>query len=327
MQTAREAAHRRDKHRQTFRPGWTLIELLMTVAVVGLLATLLLAGVQYAREAARRSRCASQLRQIGTAMQSYHDAHGAFPPGNSRGFCFLSHMLPQLEERPLFEKIHYEVFPGKPANAAARETVVPLFLCPSDAKSAGRPVSNYCACFGSGVQKYGYNGVFRIIHGSFLTPSENQTSTYMIGSRDITDGLSNTAAVSELLVGGDGETDQLRLLWQTPIQLGAANQLDDFADTCQSIVGPPPPPNPWARGNRWLDGDQMNTGYNHVLTPNHNSCTNGGVVPTGAYTAASLHPGGVNLLYADGHLSFESERVERRVWRALGSRNGGEKLE
>lgn len=327
MKTVREAAHHRGKHRQAFRRGWTLVELLVTMAIVGLLTTLLVAGVQYAREAARRSRCASQLRQIGTAMQSYHDAHGAFPPGNSQGFCFLSQMLPQLEERPLFEKIHYDVYPWTPVNAVARDTVVPLFLCPSDAQSAGRPVTNYCACFGSGVQKYGFNGVFRIIGGWYLTPGEVESSTYMIGSNDITDGLSNTAAVSELLVGGNDETDPLRLLWRTPIQLSAANQLDDFANTCQSIVAPPPQPHPWARGIQWLNGDLMQTGYNHVLTPNQNSCTNGGFVPAGAYTAASLHPGGVNLLYADGHLSFQSERVERRVWRALGSRNGGEKLE
>lgn len=308
--------------------GFTLIELLVVIAIVGLLMALLLAAVQQARESARRTQCVSNLHQLGVAFQSYHDAFGAFPPGNGgKGFSFLAHSLAQLEQRPVFEQIDFSASPWDAQNEIVKKIIVPLFHCPSDPKNDGRAVTNYCGNFGSGVQKFGYNGVFRIMNGWYLTPGEDPKGVYMISSASITDGLSNTAAASEIRVGSGKETERLRVIWQTPVQLGAPNQLDDFANECAAMVAPPPLFNPWDRGIAWLFGDQMYTGYNHVLTPNQNSCTNGGTVQTGAYTAGSLHPGGINVLSADGHVDFKSEMIDLRVWRAFGSRNGGESLE
>lgn len=82
---------------------------------------------------------------------------------------------------------------------------------------------------------------------------------------------------------------------------------------------------PWVgspfRGLRWHDSDRGNGLYNHVLPPNRPSCNNGQNVPTGAFTATSLHGGGVNLLIADGHVAFINEMIDRTVWRRIGARN------
>jgi prepilin-type processing-associated H-X9-DG protein len=106
--------------------------------------------------------------------------------------------------------------------------------------------------------------------------------------------------------------------------LGRPDQLDEFADVCSQI--PPAPADygwrgdRWARGMPWIQGDVCFTLYNHVLPPNRPSCYNGSAVQTGAATAASLHAGGVNMTFADGHSAFISTSVDRAVWRAFGSR-------
>ena len=132
--------------------AFTLVELLMVIAIVTLLAASLLPAVQAAREAARRTQCASNLRQVGLAVRQFHDATGYFPAGNfaSRaGVCTgasrtstaqLSQdhvnwailILPFLEERALFEKYNFSTYNEAPENRAVRETSVGVYLCPSD---------------------------------------------------------------------------------------------------------------------------------------------------------------------------------------------------
>src|SRR4051794_35496122 len=123
------------------REGFSLIEVLVVIAVISVLIALLLPAVQAAREAARRAQCVSNLKQIGIALHSYHDALGAFPPGRIRSridrrqlsFGLNSHVLPQLEQPALYNSINFGAGADTgPENATARRTTVSVFLCPSD---------------------------------------------------------------------------------------------------------------------------------------------------------------------------------------------------
>ena len=299
--------------------GFTIIELAVVVSVIALLAALLIGAVQYAREASRQTQCASNLKQIGIALQSYHEAFQRFPLGNTRGFSFHTAILPQLEQAPLNLAIDRSLPPWAPANDLARATVVPTFHCPSDPAPGGENVknvgTNYGANYGTGYQTYGYNGGFR--------PNTN-TEHAGVSAAEIADGLSRTAAVAEILIG-DGTDRRGSAVLVTPKML-APGQLGAFAAACESLtpatsVGAL---DTWTRGRAWVEGDVSAAGYNHVLPPNSNNCTNGTRVQQGAYSAASMHPGGVDLLYADGHIEFVSSAVDRLVWHAIGSRNGGD---
>lgn len=298
------------------RKAFSLVELLVLMFVVALLSALLLGAIQSARESARRSHCAANLHQIGVAMQSYHDAYAMFPL--SAGYSYLTALQPYMELEAVYQRVDF-VKRMTPANSVLSETPIEGYRCSSDGVHRELGATNYGANFGSGAQAFGFNGLFR-----FQLMSAPQPTDFVVRAADVRDGLSNTAAVGEILVGNwPGPFDELRSMFQTPIALTAPNQLDDFAAACASL--PALPTNLAAsRGLFWMYSDPSQTGYNHVLTPNQRSCQNGSSIEYGAYTAASVHPNGINLLFADGHVTFENQDVERSVWRAIGSRAGGE---
>lgn len=302
------------------RRGWTSIELLVAVAVIGLLSALVLAAVQGAREAGRRAQCASKLKQIGVALQSYHSSFSCFPLGNTHGFSFHTAILPQVEQFVIDERFDRSKRSGAKTNLAVSRYAVPvLYVCPSDGATSSERAAkgtNYGANYGSGYQLYGYNGVFRPV---------DDGETRGVAAQEVTDGLSRTAAVAEILLGSVGGSDTRRMVLATP-PLTSPIQFDLFANTCQALTPATSimPPAICTRGRPWSFGDVSETGYNHVLPPNNNNCQNGTAVQQGAYSASSMHRGGVQLLYADGHLEFASSGVDRAVWRAVGSRNGGD---
>jgi prepilin-type N-terminal cleavage/methylation domain-containing protein len=121
--------------------GFTLVELLVVVAIIGLLVALLLPAVQSAREAARRSSCVNNLRQIGLAVHMYHDVNGAFPPGGvSPGPCcsvesytsWTIQILPFLEQKQVYELYRQGETNESPSNRRVREYFMPIYSCPSD---------------------------------------------------------------------------------------------------------------------------------------------------------------------------------------------------
>jgi len=183
------------------RKGFTLVELLVVIAIIGVLVALLLPAVQAAREAARRTECSNNLKQLGLAMHNHHDTFGQLPPGwsgatpeGAPGWGWAAESLKFIEQSTLSDIIDFQQSTSASANAVARQTSVPFFLCPTDPGGAdtfddlGVTVAraNYVGVFGSEeIEDDPSNGDGVLYHNS-------QTRF-----ADITDGLSNTFMVGE----------------------------------------------------------------------------------------------------------------------------------
>jgi prepilin-type N-terminal cleavage/methylation domain-containing protein/prepilin-type processing-associated H-X9-DG protein len=324
------------------RRGFTLIELLVVIAIIAFLIGLLLPAVQKVREAANRTSCTNNLKQIGLAAHHYHDANQAFPAGYlvkawppdpevptaHFRWSVLAWLTPYLEQTNLYNSLDltlplyggpnntppYGVFPRNQAGVA---TVVKIFLCPSDDLNiiiAGFGPSNYVACAGKGA-----NGDATKGDGVFYQNSHTRMA-------DILDGTSGTALMSESLLGRGGAsvTDPRQVDPQTMYAgLGTTSTEGPplTAANCQNAG------TWWTDQNaKWADGAFPNMLYNHWYPPNagqpdcvwllhHNP----------AWRAArSRHPGGVNVLFGDGSVHFISDTVNLDTWRALATRAGGE---
>jgi prepilin-type N-terminal cleavage/methylation domain-containing protein len=208
--------------------GFTLIELLVVIAIIAILVALLLPAVQQAREAARRSQCKNNLKQIGLALQNYESTHSTFPPGFiSRvtgpwpgggndpvpevgpGWSVFAMILPQLELPTLHEQIDFDLPITHPANQTARSTNVTGYRCPSD--TWNEPVTVWPTSIG--INDLAANSYVGLLGGA--DPSGNgPTGSYLaryeelpfngmfhrnvaIRQRDITDGTSNTIGIGE----------------------------------------------------------------------------------------------------------------------------------
>lgn len=132
--------------RLTRREGFTLIELLVVIAIIAILIALLLPAVQQAREAARRSQCKNNLKQMGLALQNYHDNNKVLPPGGiTPGNCcgtqsytnWAIASLPYLDQTPLFKKYVQGSVNEDPVQRLVRETRLPAYICPSDLNTSG----------------------------------------------------------------------------------------------------------------------------------------------------------------------------------------------
>lgn len=307
------------------RSAFTLVELLVVMAIIGVLISLLLPAVQAARESARRTSCSNNLKQLGTALQTYHDCLGTFPPGRlafPKVFSPLAFLLPFVEQQSLRNLVdfNYPPLPFGPGplsgiqNDAAAKTTVPLFACPSDvghvAGSEYGP-TNYVANVGSGTVAYG--------HLSFGDGVMYGLSS--IGFRNLYDGSANTAAFCESLLG-TGLPATPADARREVLELPAGN--DTTEPACANISGGVFSA---VRGAKWINGHYGDSLYNHYYTPNSRPWDCGNKFHNKALTAArSNHPGGVMLLLCDGHVQFIGDSIELSVWRALSTRCRGESV-
>ncbi|QDT15031.1 DUF1559 domain-containing protein [Alienimonas californiensis] len=327
--------------RERARPGFTLIELLVVIAIIAILVSLLLPAVQQAREAARRSQCLNNLKQLGLALHNYESTYQRFPPGgwdSYNSFSQQAQLLPYLDAEPLSKSISFEdplMDPALPAYATklnepqreAAGTVVATFLCPSD----GEPplftdeegdvwaATNYFLNVGSGVGKNYYESN-PDTDGLFWRGSHT-------GFRSARDGTTQTLVATETLLGRRGERTTELLDAQRQMarpSIGGApggptgEALYAAAGSATSFDG--------GRAVSWIRGLGYNVYVDGYLTPN-NDVPDVAHHGSGLIGARSAHPGSVNVLLLDGSARGVSEGVRQETWRALFSRNGGEVID
>ena len=323
------------------RRGFTLIELLVVIAIIAVLISLLLPAVQSAREAARRTQCINNMKQLGLAMHNYHDTNNALPMGRTlqvgtyRPFSQFARLLGYMEQKNVFDSINFSLGSFDYQNVTSSAVTIQSFLCPTDV-SAQIPtglvipgfvsaVINYRANEGTSLAMwYGAEDTANVNNGIILPPNGLFFSSQMIQLANITDGTSNTSAFSEHVMGDftnsevtdRGDTFRPGTYPATPDD--AYNQcratlINNLANQGFSNVGAP-----------WTYGYHSTTSYWHVAPPNARSC----MFPPAriATTANSRHAGGVNMTMADGSVRFIKNSINILSWRALGTRNGGEVL-
>jgi prepilin-type processing-associated H-X9-DG protein len=288
--------------------GFTLVELIAVLVVIGLVIALLVPAVQQSREAARATECRSKLHQLSLAIHNYLELHRTFPTpvlGNETGY--LLKILPQLDQTAIYQDF---VSFNHAAMMDHLQRPLPFLQCPSDTGSSTMPFASYFMNEGNQLT-VPPNDLGNGFHGGLRT----------LKARDVTDGLSNTAMLSEAISGN--LVDPRATYWKLSARSYQRGDESALADDCQAT-----PQSPGAPSDFFTNGwpYQSDTDYYHFLPPNHRSCKLYGGIFNGyeARNSASWHPGRAHTAYADGSVRVTSSSIDRSVWRAVGSRNGGE---
>lgn len=303
------------------RASWafTLIEVLVVITVIGILVAILIPAVQSAREAARGASCASNLRQLGLAMNAYAGALGSLPhmSNGRKGFSALSMVLPYMELKQLYNSINFDCDYFDPSNQTSLHIPIGAFLCPAD-RGDERPIAwtNYACSSGYGYQESKqFNGVFVKRPAAPITLAE------------VSDGTSNTVMLAEWVIGSGirSSGDRLSLVYRTK-KLVSPELFDAFVAACNDPDLETSDKTNSTKGQLIIHSSHGSTVYNHNVGPNGHSCTNGGWVFEGAWTAGSRHRSAVHVAFADGHVKPQRDSVHLSVWRALATRAGGESV-
>ena len=312
---------------QRRRSAFTLIELLVVIAIIAILIALLLPAVQQAREAARRTQCKNNMKQIGLALHNYHDVHSKLPPGafwNARASdgqryhqgSMLTHLLPFIEQQNMFNEIPFNNPPGRNVNNTRdanntllrRKFFVPSFVCPSD--TAGNnfnnraTVQNYAGSKGAdnaGSPTGGNpNGNPRCPDAYLSFRKRRSGGNGVAGPfyrnsrcdsfRDHTDGLSNVIYVGEVRPECSNHTRQGWL--QANNGQGMASTLYPMnLDTCNTSS---------SSGCNWWNNWTNEFGFR------------------------SRHTGGAQFLLGDGSVRFISENIDHETYNRVGGKSDGE---
>jgi prepilin-type N-terminal cleavage/methylation domain-containing protein/prepilin-type processing-associated H-X9-DG protein len=332
------------------RRGFTLIELLVVIAIIGALVALLLPAVQSARESARRMQCVNNMKQLGLAVQNYHDIHNSLPlgriwkplPGNpfptffagAQNTTWFTLMLPQFEQLGLYNAYNCDLgiegipVGGVPAGFWANSTVVKtklgLFQCPSDSSRAfAAPYPGFGtleASRGNYAVSWGNTqwGQANSVGG---TPTQNTPVVYrrsafghqVVRLSEIQDGTSQTVFTGELVQGG--QYDSRGLIWSVGSNFTTRYTPNGWVDYYGVPVAP------------GSEGDQEGVGFCFSEPGLGLPCGN---VPypylDNFLGSRSRHPGGVNAGFGDGSVRFVKNSISPPIWIALNSIAGGEVL-
>ncbi|HWL06824.1 MAG TPA: DUF1559 domain-containing protein [Planctomicrobium sp.] len=313
------------------RNGFTLIELMVVIAIIASLVALLVPAIQQAREAARRTQCKNNQKQLGLALMNYHDVHRVFPPGmfnsidawkaeddSNKGTSrmgWFAMILPLMDQAPLYSQwasqglnSGYQPWwnTGKP------NIIIPTMLCPSDPNTGKKTINGFAGNYqlSGGSQPWGMRAtvagtapvdITGATPGGIFYPRSNTML------RDVTDGTSNTLLASEILIAPDGGADapgcsnkrDMRGLYWNAVHMGTLFQSFRTPNTmAPDVVG-------WG---------------GHSISRAPASCSDGGFI----LSARSHHVGGVNATLVDGSVRFISDHIDSSTFQSLGTRSGGE---
>ena len=312
------------------RKAFTLVELLVVIAIIGILIGMLLPAVQQVREAARRTQCSNNIRQLSLAAHNFESAFKHFPDpaaGSLEGYSLISKTLPYVEQLNLQNLIDFEQdllqgLPWAPTINPIYSDVVgtrlPILECPSD---DGNPMLEENGALWAGTNYFGNSGTAT---GVLYVTSQPTDGIFWRGSRtkfrDMSDGSSNTVLFAETLFGLRGDPTSVLLdaqKQQARVSGGAPGSI-----TAEDLVVRTPTSYEGRRAGQWIRNLPYQGMINAFFTPNSPQPD---VVFHGDSMSASRsnHSGGVNISLGDGSVRFVNERVELEVWRNLFNRNDG----
>ncbi len=299
------------------RDGFTLVEVIVSIGVIGLLMALLLPAIQRVRESSRAVECKSHLHQIGIAVHNHCEKSGGKLPHTHLP---LTKLLPLVDMASLADYLDRGTPPSQSVPSGPA-----LYVCPSDPQaSTEKWRTSYPINWGTKILSL--NGMVAS-HGSGTTFDGHPTNL-----ADITDGLSATAMFSEQLVrvvSGPSNISvpmakqaPLRHVWKTGRDFTDGHELE-LAAYCLDPVNHNTATLGGYFGTATLGAESP---YNHIAPANSWSFHIPGESLYGAFAPSSNHPGGVHVLLADGSVRFVSSSIGLPVWWALGSRNGNESV-
>jgi prepilin-type N-terminal cleavage/methylation domain-containing protein/prepilin-type processing-associated H-X9-DG protein len=308
--------------------GFTLVELLVVISIIGVLTALLLPAVQYAREAARRSDCSNHLKQIGLALQGFHQAKNCFPVGTAlKAYAdndslsalspgertlvlnngpdhpgVFAMILPYVEQENLYNRLRMDLAINEDVNVAVGQTNIPMYLCPSNDH---------------------FYGLQKAPHSMPLKP--DPTMQFAVIDYNGLNGVNSLfpGASSQVDHGGFAERQQLRI---SNFRDGTSQTID-VVETVNFGRGV------WIHGrphyNQFAYRINSLIGYNDLptSTPAHPDGTNNGGPGkgvSGTWGISSGHPGGANTLFVDGTVHFLSDSLSAQTLTALITRDGHE---
>ena len=319
--------------------GFTLVELLVVIAIIGILVALLLPAVQAAREAARRSQCVNNLKQVTLALHNYLDTHNAnFPrgaeilqgqncccnnPDNNPGHTVHTMLLPYIEQQALYDQYDMNI-PWYAQPAGVIDQRIEGFLCPSAKEWVVSAVSTDL------TPSWG---------GSVPSPRSNVFPTNIVGAgsshgyggcgRHGSDTTSGVFSYRWGILEEDGRRGGPRVTI-SHVRDGMSNTMA-FSETAQGRPtfdwgGLPSTGYSNYRGRGWADPYYWSVVFTvHRLGTPNSHLSSAGLSNPGVVT--SYHPGGVNASFLDGSVTFISETIDGNTWAGLGSIRGGETVQ
>jgi prepilin-type N-terminal cleavage/methylation domain-containing protein/prepilin-type processing-associated H-X9-DG protein len=327
------------------RLGFTLVELLVVIAIIGVLVALLLPAVQSAREAARRTQCQNQLKQLGLALHNFESINKRLPHGSEDtriwGPSAHTRLLPVLEQTNVESQFTFNYAQGSARDATVSGAALELheaaamarpkvFHCPSEMNTFKGLIygfTNYHTNWGSWVRiQNRWDGPF----GTYFVPYTNGPPRIdAVRLAEVSDGTSNTLAFGEVAngVGSDPKMrDPRRDCYlatrpSNPDPVIVRNQLlaMDWR-TAGTLSG-------WNwRGYPWREGSIWRNGFNTLLPPNKPCFRPGSEWWELVTPASSYHPGGANVCMVDGSVRFVPDNIDATTWLAAGTIGGGESL-